>query len=113
MTKGEWTLFIGGIALVLLFNLEGIVRTWNTKKPDSNHDCQSVVTYYKTVVEYTYNDLRKDTSTVDIYESPVLKLKEGDLTYWKISGATGGAVAGVTTLASYVRKFNVLSAEKM
>lgn len=111
--KELWIIFLVG-ALVVAFQ-DDIIRGYRnifSRNVSVETPRKNIIEYYETTVEYTYKDLTTDTVVVNIYESPVCKLVNGDLTYWKITWATGGAVAGVTTIASYVRSFKILSSNK-
>ena len=99
-------LFIPFALMFLYYGYETYtIRNWPKTK--------LTVTYFKTQLEYTSKDNITDTINIDIYENPNgVILKEGDLYYMKITGETGGAVAGKTTVASYVKSFKILNSER-
>lgn len=111
MTKIEKISIISAIiGLCLIWFSSQITSAWKSvaEKQQEQQPVKEHIDYYETTVVITYNDLRKDTVTVNIYDQAVFTLKNGDLTYWKITGATGGSVAGITTIASYVRSYSVI-----
>ncbi len=106
--KASYLLFIVPLSMLIWMGCDiyDKITYVNSRK----HEKYSVE-YYVTKVEITYKDLIKDTVTLDIYEKPTLQLKDGNLSYWKITGETGGGVAGFTPIACYVRTFKVLNSE--
>jgi len=115
MTKFEKFLaavFISFLLLIWFYpQLKGIYTELG--KNEIQARAPEPLVYYEMVVEYTTcNDLHKDTVTINCYEKPEVMLKEGDLSYWNITGQTGGAVAGRSTIASYVRGYRILSHQR-
>jgi hypothetical protein len=98
-------------AVIIVFAANYYVKTTTDKyKPGKNS--YSIV-WYDTRIEVLFNDGYTDTFNLQVYDRPDnFFLEKGDLSYWKPSGATGGAVAGKTTIGSFVITYKVLSSEK-
>lgn len=68
--------------------------------------------WYESNVQINYQNGIVDTILIDVYERPDnIKIEYGNLSYWKSTKETGGTVARVIELASYVRSYKVLHSE--
>lgn len=72
----------------------------------------NVVTWYESNVQIFYQNGSVDTVKIDVYENlDNIKIENGNMTYQKATKETGGTVAYMVKLSSYVRNFKVLSSE--
>lgn len=68
--------------------------------------------WYEDSVQVNYQNGSIDTIIIDVYErADNMKVENGNLSYWKATKETGGTVAYVVKLSSYVRSFKILNSE--
>lgn len=102
-------LFTAIVALVIGLHIYVFPLFYKSSKPAPPPPINQVV-YFETTIEVLYNDGYTDTVNVRVYDRPDnFELVKGDLSYWKPTGQTGGAVAGKTTIGSFVLTYKVLS----